>query len=78
LAIYGLTALTADHVVMVPFIGMVIDGLVPGFTLEHTFIFFEKFQGAVDSRFIDMGKLLMNMVDNFLSCEMVAFVMDKV
>ena len=48
IAIYRLTTLTAYQVMMMPFLGVVIDKLIADFALIHTTGLFQKCQRAVD------------------------------
>lgn len=78
IALYGIAAFTAYQMVVMSFLGVMIDDTVIGFALEYTLMLFQEIQRAINSRFVDMRVFSMNMVNNFLSREMIALVVDIV
>ena len=58
------------------FLSMVIDNLVHRLTFKHTLVLFKESKSTIDGRLVNTGELPMNIVYDFLSCEVIAFVMD--
>ena len=57
-------AAPADQVVVMAFLGMVVDKPLPDLALDHTAQFLQQLQGAIDGRLIDAVNLLAHhMVD---------------
>jgi hypothetical protein len=78
ITIYSFTALAAYQVVMMPFLGMVINRFIVRFTFKYALILFKNFQRAINGGLVDPGKFTVYMVNNFLGREMVAFIMDEI
>ncbi len=66
----GLAAFLAYQVMMMAFLGVMVDEMVTGLTLEDTPGLLEDFQGAIDSRFVHSRHLALHTVDDMLCGEM--------
>jgi len=77
IAIDAFTAFTADDVVMMAFIGVMVDEFIIHLAFEYAVQPLKQLQRAVDRRFIDAGHFTLNGSDDLLSCEVGAgFVYD--
>jgi hypothetical protein len=66
------------QVMVMPFFGMVIDGMPVQFAFKDAIVFFQHFQCPVNRRFIDVRIFFMNEVDDFLGCNVPAPVMNEI
>jgi hypothetical protein len=74
----GPAALPAHQVMVMPFLGMVVDKLVVQFTFKNAAGPLQELQRAVDGGLVDTGHLFPDMFDDFLGGEMTFGIVDDI
>jgi hypothetical protein len=77
-AIYGLAAFMTDQMMVMAFLGMMIDEMAIHLAFDHAARVFQNIQSAVDSRFVDSPQLLLDFGDDILSGQVFRGIMDNI
>lgn len=77
-AINGFAAFMADQMMVMTFLGMVINEMIILLAFDYAAGFFQNIQSAVDSRFVDSLHLLLDLSDNILGGQVFRGIMDNV
>jgi hypothetical protein len=74
----GTAAATANQVMVMPFFRMMIDKMVAGLAFQNTSSLLQQLQGPVNGGLIHAGHLFLDAIDDFLSGQMGAGIMDDI